>query len=74
MLHDLFIYFYLFIYLLCSQVGIPGLGEKHRKKLGLRQLQQMNLASIQVLYNDLQTQIESKYSSVIICEDDLLSV
>ncbi|XP_045200477.2 uncharacterized protein LOC123554413 isoform X2 [Mercenaria mercenaria] len=42
-----------------AQVGIPGLGEKHRKKLSLRQLQQMNLTSIQVLYNDLQTQIES---------------
>ncbi|XP_060572033.1 schwannomin-interacting protein 1-like [Ruditapes philippinarum] len=44
---------------MAEMVGIPGLGEKHRKKLSLRQLQQMNLASIQVLYNDLQTQIES---------------
>ena len=42
------------------QVGIPGLGERRRKKLGLRKLQEMNLAQIQVLYNDLQTQIESK--------------
>lgn len=40
-------------------VGIPGLGERRRKKLGLRKLQDMNLAQIQVLYNDLQTQIES---------------
>ncbi|WAR27943.1 SCHI1-like protein [Mya arenaria] len=42
-----------------AQAGIPGLGERRRKKLAPRQLQQMNLAQTQVLYNDLQTQIES---------------
>ena len=42
------------------QAGIPGLGERRRKKLGPRQLQQLNLSQTQVLYNDLQTQIESK--------------
>ncbi|KAL4220228.1 AMME chromosomal region protein 1-like [Mactra antiquata] len=44
---------------MAEMVGIPGLGDRHRKKLSIRQLQQMNLASIQVLYNDLQTQIEN---------------
>lgn len=43
------------------QAGIPGLGERRRKKLSPRQLQQMNLAQTQVLYNDLQTQIESEF-------------
>ncbi|XP_052783724.1 uncharacterized protein LOC128219773 [Mya arenaria] len=44
---------------IAEMAGIPGLGERRRKKLAPRQLQQMNLAQTQVLYNDLQTQIES---------------
>ncbi|KAH3812445.1 hypothetical protein DPMN_140877 [Dreissena polymorpha] len=44
---------------IAEMAGIPGLGERRRKKLSVRQLQQMNLAQTQVLYNDLQTQIES---------------
>ncbi|KAL3848569.1 hypothetical protein ACJMK2_019420 [Sinanodonta woodiana] len=40
-------------------VGIPLLADARKKRLSLRKMQDMNLAQIQVLYNDLHTQIEN---------------
>ena len=42
-----------------SQAVVPRLWERHRKTLSPRQLSVMNLAQTQVLYNYLNTQIES---------------
>ncbi|KAK3600241.1 hypothetical protein CHS0354_032775 [Potamilus streckersoni] len=42
-----------------DMVGIPLLADARKKRLSLRKMQDMNLAQIQVLYNDLHTQIEN---------------
>ena len=47
---------------LLTQVGIPGIGDGKRTKFHITMLNEMNLAQIQVLVNDLHSQIESEYS------------
>ena len=43
------------------QVGIPYIGDNRRQRVGLKLLYEMNVAQLQVVVNDLHTQIESKY-------------
>ena len=50
-------------YLFQIQVGIPGFSDGKKKKLSEKSLHDMNLAQLQVVVNDLHTQIESEYFS-----------
>ena len=45
------------------QVGVPELGDGRRMKISRKLLQEMNLAQLQVLVNDLHSQIESESSA-----------
>ena len=43
------------------QVGIPSNGDGRWRKINRKVLDDMNLAQLQVLVNDLHTQIESEW-------------
>ncbi|ESO96143.1 hypothetical protein LOTGIDRAFT_231847 [Lottia gigantea] len=62
---------------IADMVGIPSLGDGRRKKFNRKLLQEMNLAQLQILVNDVHTQIENigKYDlCVFYCHDSLCFV
>ena len=52
------------MYILCFQV--PGLSDIRRKKLSVPKMSRMNFAGLQVVVNDLHSQIEGTFHYYII--------
>ena len=48
------------------QVGVPELGDGRKIKISRKLLQEMNLAQLQVLVNDLHSQIESENHLILL--------